>query len=199
MVTTDPRVDAYLASVPDFARPILAELRQRVHDACPQVVETIKWRVPSFECRGLLAGMAAFKAYCTFSFWKETLLQQAGGDIAATVARCGRLFAVGDLPSRAAFTKALRRAVACNETGVPLPRKTPKPRPAIAVPREFAKALARAKVAQRHFAAFAPSHQREYLEWITDAKREETRGRRIEQAIEWLSEGKHRSWKYERC
>lgn len=199
MVTTDPRVDAYVASAPDFARPVLVELRRRVHAVCPEVEETIKWRAPSFECAGLLGGMAAFQRYCTFAFWKEQLLQQDGGDVAATVAACGRLVAVDELPTRAAFAKAVRRAVELNATGVKSPRKKAPARPPIPMPPEFARALRAAKAARATFEAFAPSHQREYLEWITDAKRDETRLKRIEQSIEWLAAGKHRNWKYERC
>lgn len=198
MPTTDPRVDAYVASAPDFARQLLAELRARVHRAIPKVQETIKWRAPSFECHGLLGGMAAFKAHCTFAFWKERLLLQEDASIADVVRQCGRLTGPDDLPSVAAFAAALKRARELNEAGVRLPRSKAIPRPAALVPPAFAKALARAKKAKVQFEAFAPSHQREYLEWIQDCKRPETQQRRIEQAIEWLAEGRTRNWKSER-
>lgn len=198
MPTTDPRVDAYVASAPDFARQLLAELRVRVHRAVPTVQETIKWRAPSFENHGLLGGMAAFKAHCTFAFWKERLLLQEDAAIADVVRQCGRLTGPADLPSVAAFAAALRRACELNEAGVKSPRGKTIPRSALVVPPAFAKALARAKKARQQFEAFAPSHQREYLEWIQDCKRPETQLRRIEQAIEWLAEGRTRNWKLQR-
>lgn len=198
MPTTDPRVDAYVASAPDFARQLLAELRARVHRAIPEVQETIKWRAPSFECHGLLGGMAAFKTHCTFAFWQERLLLADDAAIADVVRRCGRLTSLADLPAPAAFAAALQRARECNEVvGKPARQKT-VPRPAMLVPPAFAKALARAKKAKAQFEAFAPVHQREYLEWIQDCKRPETRQRRIEQAVEWLAAGRTRNWKSSR-
>lgn len=194
MPTTDPRVDAYIASAPDFARQLLAELRARVHRAIPEVVETIKWRAPSFECHGLLGGMAAFKAHCTFAFWKERMLLQEDASVADVVQRCGRLTSLADLPSPAAFAATLQRARECNEV-VAKPKPKTVPRPVILVPPAFAKALARAKKAKAQFEAFAPVHQREYLEWIQDCKRPETRQRRIEQAVEWLAAGRTRNWR----
>ena len=197
MPTLDPRVDAYIQKAPAFAQPILTELRRRVHAACPEVVETIKWRMPSFEYHGLLGGMAAFKAHLTFGFWKEALLRKEQAH-AATVERAGRIKALADLPPKAAFGKALKRAMQLNSDGVAQPRSAGS-RAAIPMHPEFARALATHERAKQAFDGFAPSHRREYLEWIIDAKRNDTRARRIEQAIEWLGAGKKRNWKYENC
>lgn len=198
MVTTDPRIDAYIAAAADYARPILTELRARVHAACPGVSETMKWSTPSFESSGLLGGMAAFKAYCSFGFWKEKLLRTDEG-LRAAVEQVGKVTAVGDLPSRAAFAKVVKRAAELNASGTKVPRAKAKPKPAIAMHAEFKRALAAAKAAQKHFDGFSPSAKREYLEWIAGAKQEATRARRIEQAVEWIGDGKHRNWKYENC
>ncbi|MFY9342007.1 MAG: YdeI/OmpD-associated family protein [Planctomycetota bacterium] len=198
MVTVDPRIDSYIRKAPAFARPILTEIRARVHAACPEVVETVKWRNPSFEHQGLLGGMAAFKAYCTFGFWKDAVLRQDPG-LAAVLDRCGRLSTAGDLPPRASFTKAVEQAMRLNAAGVALPRRKAGSRPPIPMHPAFARALAAAKTAKANFDRFPPSSQREYLEWIADAKQEATRDRRIEQAVAWLAEGKRRNWKYETC
>jgi uncharacterized protein YdeI (YjbR/CyaY-like superfamily) len=196
MASHDPRIDAYIDQAPEFARPILRELRARVHATCPDTVETLKWRTPAFEHAGLLAGMAAFKAYCSFAFWKEQLLRKDPA-LAAVLDRCGKMTAVTDLPARPAFAKALRRAAQLNSDGVAVPKGRQAPKPAIAMPREFARALAANKQAKASFDGFSPSHKREYLEWIVDARKDETRARRIEQAIAWLTQGKHRNWRYE--
>jgi uncharacterized protein YdeI (YjbR/CyaY-like superfamily) len=198
MPTLDPRVDAYIDNAPEFSKPILVELRKRVHAACPDVKETIKWRMPSFEHHGLLAGMAAFKAHMTFGFWKDALLRKEK-DHAETVERAGCMKAFADLPAKAPFAKALKRAMQLNEEGVATPRAKAKPKKPIPMPPEFARALAANKKAKAVFDDFAPSCKREYLEWIADAKKDDTRARRIEQAIDWIGDGKKRHWKYENC
>jgi uncharacterized protein YdeI (YjbR/CyaY-like superfamily) len=197
MPTTDPRVDAYIAKAAAFARSILEELRARVHAACPDVVETVKWGAPAFMHHGPLAGMAGFKAHCAFGFWKHALLLP--GDARADTAwgSFGRIESLADLPSKAVFRALVRKAMQLNEQGVKVPRPRAKPRPEAKLHPEFAAALAAAPKARAVFDAFAPSHRREYAEWITEAKRDETRARRIEQAITWLAEGKQRHWKHQ--
>ena len=199
MVTRDPRIDAYLLKAPEFARPILVELRRRMHAACPDVVETIKWRHPSFEHHGLLGGIAAFKRHCAFGFWRHDLLAKEHPEFRSALEACGCVKAVADLPPMPMFRKLVAKAMAWNAKGAPVARAPKQARPAIAMHPEFARALAGSQAAKQQFAAFAPSHRREYLEWIADAKRDETRHKRIEQAIAWIAEGKHRNWKYERC
>lgn len=196
MVTTDPRVDAYLQRAAPFAQPILAELRARVHQACPEVEETIKWGMPAFTYHGLLAGMAAFSKHCTFGFWKHDLV--LGADPAANEAMgsFGRLTSLRDLPNQRQFARFVKAAMRLNEQGVKAPRqKTAKP--PVALHPEFALALRDHPEARRTLDGFAPSHRREYLAWIADAKQPATRARRIAQALTWLAEGKHRNWKYE--
>jgi hypothetical protein len=192
MPTLDPRIDTYLAGVADFARPILERIREDVHAACPDVVETIKWSRPHFELDGkLLGGMSAFKAHC--SFGGEAGQAGAMGDF-------GRITAMADLPSRAELRKKIKAAAALLRAGAPRAQKPDRaPRPALEMPGDFAAALAKVKAAQQHFAAFTPGKQRDYLEWVLEAKREDTRAKRIAQAVEWLAEGKSRNWKYENC
>lgn len=198
MATTDPRIDAYIENVAKFAQPILIELRRRVHKGCPEVVETIKWGMPAFEYQGPLADMAAFKGHCTFGFWKHELLFGDDETWKKAMGSFGRITKLSELPSKAEFARLLARAMELNEQNVKAPRtKTAKKSPT-KTPAAFAAALAKHKKAKTQFEAFAPSHKREYVEWIAEAKREETRERRIEQALEWIAEGKHRNWKYER-
>jgi len=194
MPTLDPRVDDYIANAAEFARPILIELRKRVHAACPAVTETIKWRMPSFEHHGLLGGMAAFKAHLTFGFWKDALLREVA-DLAGTVEKVGCMKTLADLPPKAAFAKVLKRAVELNETGVATPRATAKTKRPVVLHAEFERALKANKKAKAVFDAFAPSCKHEYAEWIGEAKKDATRARRIEQAIEWIASGKKRNWK----
>jgi len=197
-VETDPRVDAYIEKAADFARPILEELRARVHQYCPDVVETIKWRAPSFTHHGLLGGIVGFKEYVGVMWWQEKALGDADPEVKAVIEATARMTSTKDLPKKLAFKKALRAAMALNEKG---PQKRVRKNGPAKLPMhpEFAAALQADKQAKKVFDGFADSYQRDYLEWITEAKRDSTRARRIAQAVEWLREGKRRNWKYENC
>jgi uncharacterized protein YdeI (YjbR/CyaY-like superfamily) len=196
----DPRVDAYIANSAEFARPILEHLRDVVHRACPQAEETLKWRMPTFIYHGMLCGMAAFKQHCTFGFWKHELVvgQEQAGD-AQAMGQFGRITQLADLPSRKLLASYIKKAMRLNEEGIKAPRAAPKRKPARRVPDDLAAALKKNRKAAATFAAFSPSHQREYVEWITEAKREETRAKRLATAIQWIAEGKPRNWKYMNC
>jgi uncharacterized protein YdeI (YjbR/CyaY-like superfamily) len=198
--TRDPRVDAYIANSAEFAQPILVHLRDVVHKACPQVEETLKWRMPTFMYHGMLCGMAAFKQHCTFGFWKHELVvgKQKAGDRQA-MGQFGCITRLADLPSRKMLAGYIKKAMQLNEDGVKAPRATPKHKPAPRVPDDLAAALKKNRKAAATFAAFSPSNQREYVEWVSEAKREETRSKRLATAIEWLAEGKPRNWKYMNC
>jgi uncharacterized protein YdeI (YjbR/CyaY-like superfamily) len=191
----DPRVDAYIAKAADFAKPILTELREIVHAACPDCEEAIKWSSPSFMYKGMLCGMSAFKEHAMFGFWKGPLVVEAQtGDNQYRV--FDRLTKLSDLPSKKVLTGYIKKAMVLNDAGVTIkkaPKAPPKP---IVVPTDLAAALAKNKKAKAAFDGFPPSHQREYLEWITEAKRVETRTRRLQTAIAQMAEGKPRNWKY---
>jgi uncharacterized protein YdeI (YjbR/CyaY-like superfamily) len=193
----DPRIDAYIARQAEFARPILRTLRQVVHSACPEVEETLKWGHPSFTYHGILCGMAAFKQHATFGFWKGKLIVDASGrDPDAAMGQFGRLTSLDDLPAKRVLAGYVKKAMVLNEAGVQ-PKRVVRAHPPLRVPATFAAALARNPRARATFEGFSPSCRREYVEWIAEAKRDETRARRIATSIEWLAEGKKRNWKYE--
>jgi hypothetical protein len=196
MGTRDPRVDAYIAKAPDFARPILGHLRDVVHAACPAVEEDIKWGAPHFLHHGMLASMAAFKAHACFGFWRGKELFPDGGGSGA-MGHFGRLESVKDLPSKKALTTLVKQAMALSASGAARPKKAGKPKPPPVPSPEFAAAIAGSRQAAKAFAAFPPSHQRDYVDWIDEAKRDDTRARRIAQAVEWIAQGQSRHWKYE--
>ena len=182
----DPRVDAYIAKAADFERPILQYFRDVVHTAVPDVEETIKWSAPFFDYKGPLCGMAAFKSYCGFHFWKAPLLGKE---------EIGRIAAIDDLPPKKELIATLKNAAQLNEEGVKVERKR-TPKKEAKTPDDLAAALKKNKKAAATFENFSPSHRREYIEWISDAKSDETRKRRLDQALEWLAQGKSRNWKY---
>jgi uncharacterized protein YdeI (YjbR/CyaY-like superfamily) len=200
MGTRDPRVDAYIARSADFARPILAHVREIVHAACPEIVETMKWSFPHFTYRGLLCSMAAFKQHCTFGFWRGSLILN-GTDPKAREAmgNFGRITRLSDLPSKRVLAGYVKAAMRLNEAGVrPSPRPR-RPKQPLRIPADVKGALAGNAKAQATFDGFSPSQRREYVEWITEAKTPETRSRRLVTAVEWMAEGKSRNWKYLNC
>ncbi|HET7696142.1 MAG TPA: YdeI/OmpD-associated family protein [Vicinamibacterales bacterium] len=194
---TDPRVDAYIAKARPFAQPILRRIRAAVHAGCPGVAETIKWSVPAFDYKGPLAGMAAFKAHCVFGFWKGALMKSVPeGKEGQAKGRFGRFESVADLPGETALVRMVKEAAALADAGVKAPRQTRAPKPPPRAPAYVLAAIRKNKQALRHYQAFSPSCRREYIEWITEAKTGETRARRLATAVEWMSEGKSRNWKY---
>lgn len=196
MPKTDKRIDAYIAKAPEFARPILTRVRAMVHEGAPDCEETIKWGHPAFVQNGLLCAMAAFKEHCAVNFWKARLILGKSERDNGPARVFGRIRTVRDLPSKRDFTGYVKRAVELNLSGARVPRAPAKPKKPIVVPDEFRRALARNAAARKSFQSFSPSHQREYLEWITEARQDATRQRRIAQAVEWMAEGKPRNWKY---
>ncbi len=198
MPSKDPRIDAYIAKSADFAKPILQHLRKVVHAGCPNVEETLKWSMPHFDHKGVMCGMAAFKEHCSFGFWKADLILERDNQAEKRgMGSFGCIKSLKDLPDEKTLVGYVKKAAALNEAGVKVPgRAQPKKRAPIPVPPYFAAALKKNAPARKTFEAFPPSHRREYLEWVTEAKREETRNERLAKTIKWLAEGKSRHWKY---
>jgi uncharacterized protein YdeI (YjbR/CyaY-like superfamily) len=203
----NPKVDAYIAKAAPFAQPVLTHIRALVHKACPDVEEDIKWGRPFFLHRGtILCNLSAFKQHCAFGFWGAEIGKVLREDAAlqnGAMGSLGRIASVKDLPPDKQLLGYIRQAAGFIESGqgetwVAAERRTVKaPKPPLEVPAEFTAALRRDRKAAKAYAALSPSCQREYVEWIADAKRPETRDRRIAQAVEWIAEGKQRNWKYQ--
>ena len=198
MGSRDRRIDAYIAKSQEFARPILTHIRETVHEACPDVTETIKWGMPAFEYKGPFCGMAAFKQHATFGFWKSSLIFPKGSG-ANGMSAFGRLTSLGDLPPKKTIVGYIARAMELNEQGVTVSmRRRSGPAKPMRVPADLAAALKKNTKAKAAFGAFPPSQRNEYIAWITEAKTEGTRARRLGTAVEWIAEGKARNWKYAR-
>jgi uncharacterized protein YdeI (YjbR/CyaY-like superfamily) len=202
MAKRDDRIDAYITRSAEFARPILAHLREIVHEACPDVEETMKWSFPHFLYKGMMCSMASFKEHCAFGFWKSSLIVAKGGAAEKSMGQFGRISKLSDLPSKKVLSGYIKQAMKLNEDGVKSPNrmkpkeKTPRE---LVIPDDLASALQANNAASATFEKFSPSHRREYVEWISEAKTPATRTRRLEQAVEWIAEGKPRNWKYMNC
>jgi uncharacterized protein YdeI (YjbR/CyaY-like superfamily) len=203
----DPRVDAYIAKSADFAKPILTHIREVVHRASPAITETIKWGMPFFDYKGPVCQVAAFKQHCGFGFWRASRLSDPHKVLntgeEASAGSFGRIDSLSDLPADDILIAYVQEAMRLNETGEKAGMKVKKDKPPVqkkevAVPEEFLTGLDENPVADENFNKFSPSKQREYLDWFAETKTEATRLKRIQQALEWIAEGKSRNWKYQK-
>ena len=203
--TTHPKVDAYIEKAALFAQPILTHLRDLFHQACPEAVEEIKWSMPFFVYRGQLMGnIAAFKQHCSFGLFgpaAREVLKKEGVKSEDGMGSLGKITSLKDLPADKKLIGYIVQAAAFIDNGgkVMSRPKGKAPKAAPEVPAELAAALKKNRAATKVFAGFSPSCQREYADWITEAKRPETKEKRVAQAVEWIAEGKQRNWKYQNC
>ncbi len=204
MPSHNKSIDAYIAKSADFAKPILNHLRELVHSACPDAEEKIKWGMPHFDYKGeMMCGMAAFKQHCAFGFWKASIMKDpilretAQSEVA--MGHLGKVTSLKDLPSDKKITAWIKEAMALNDNGIKLPPKAKPVQPKeITAPDYFVKAIAKNKSAQKVWNTFPPGKRKDYITWLTEAKTEDTRNKRMQTAIEWIAEGKGRNWKYEK-
>lgn len=203
----DKRIDAYIKKSADFAQPILNHIRQLVHQAHPGMQETVKWGMPHFDFEGKsVVSMAAFKQHAVFGFWKAELIKDPknymqarkaqGGD---AMGHGGKLASVKDLPPDKVFIDFVKQAIQLNQAGVKIekPKKAVDPGASVA-PDYFEKALKKNKTAWKVWSEWTPGKKKEYIDWLKDAKTDDTRQKRMETAIEWIAEGKIRNWKYQK-
>ena len=206
MATKEKKIDAYIARSADFAKPILLHIRELVHKACPDVEEKMKWSMPFFDYKGeMLCHIASFKQHAVMGFWKAALMKDAvlleNAKAETAMGHLGKLTSLKDLPADKKITAWIKEAMELNDKGIKLPAKvkpTEKEKKELTVPDYFTKALAKNKKAKQVFENYAYSHKKEYVMWITEAKTEETRNKRMATALEWMAEGKSRLWKYEK-
>ena len=203
----DARVDAYIGKARPFAQPVLIHIRELMHKAAPDLNETVKWGMPFFELNGVILGnMAGFKEHCSLGLWGPEMHAILGNDGAKSneaMGTFGRITSVKDLPAEKVLLGYFKQAAGFVTSGerttslVRKPKKAAKAPPE--VPAELAAALKKNKLAAKVFEGFSPSCKREYVDWVAEAKREETKLKRVAQAVEWMAEGKSRNWKYENC
>ena len=200
MPRINPGVDAYISKAAPFAQPVLNHLRRLVHKTCPEVEENIKWGMPSFEYKGMLCGFASFKQHCTFGFWKASLMKDKvlmeNARSESAMGHLGRITSLKDLPSDKKITAWIKEAMKLNEEGKKVVKAKPVVKKDLVIPAYIPREIKKNKKAWGTFEKFSPSAKKEYVEWITEAKSEKTRNKRLLQAIEWMAEGKPRNWKY---
>lgn len=202
MAKKDARVDAYIAKSADFAKPILNHYRALIHKACPEVEETIKWGFPNFDYKGgPMTRMASFKQHCAIGFWKASLMKEGSTLIGRAkseeaMGHLGRITSLQDLPKDKILLTYIKDAMRLNEEGLKVSNKAKPAKKELEIPEYFLKAISENKKAHKTFEAFSNTNKKEYLLWVAEAKTEETRKKRLDTAVEWMSEGKIRNWKH---
>ncbi|MCH5596618.1 YdeI/OmpD-associated family protein [Niabella ginsengisoli] len=204
MPTLNSKVDDYIAKSADFAKPILEHFRAIVHKASPDITESIKWGVPSFDYKGkMMCSVAAFKKHCAIGFWLGAQVKalkpylEKATEAASEFGRIANITSVKDLPKDMDLIAAVKEAIHLADLGVTMKRAPAKKSAELPVPEALSKALQKNKKAKEVFENFSPSHRKEYIQWINDAKTDATRDKRLASAMEWIAEGKGRNWKYE--
>lgn len=200
----DERIDQYIEKAPPFAKPILQHLRKLVHEACPDVEETWKWSFPHFDYKGMMCSMASFKQHCSFGFWKHSLMVESdffkkNRELEGGMGILGKISSLSDLPSDEKLIAYIKEACRLNDENIKLPPKPKKELKELVVPKDLSEALAKNEQAAATFEKFPYSCKKEYVEWISEAKTDVTRKKRVATTIVWLTEGKRRNWKYENC
>ncbi len=194
------KIDDYIQKSAEFAKPILKHFRSLVHKSDTEIEETIKWGMPFFDHKGTVCHMAAFKNHCAIGFWKGSLMKDPHKvfirNEEAAMGHLGKVASIKELPSDKILIEYIKEAVKLNEDGVKLPTKKPKEKKELKIPDYLASSLKKNKKAQKTFEDFSYTNKKEYVDWLTEAKTESTRNKRLETAIEWMSEGKIRNWKY---
>ena len=193
-------IDTYIAKSAEFAKPILVHIRKLVHEACPKVEETIKWGFPHFDYKGeMMCSMAAFKQHCAFGFWKGSLINGLGKKGESAMGHVGQIKSIKDLPSDKKIMAFIKEAMRLNDEGIKVAAKEKSTeKKELIIPKYFLTVLNKNEKALKVFENFSYSHKKEYVEWIIEAKTEETKNKRMATAIEWMTEGKDRNWKYRR-
>ena len=204
MENLDPKIDVYIEKAPAYAQPIIRHLRQLIHRAAPQVTEVMKWGHPHFDYKGPFMGIGAFKEHMGLNFWKSTLMDDPAGLFATaekgSAGSIGKIRSLADLPADDVLLSYIHNAVELNEKGIKLapPKKKPIEKAELEVPADLIEAFKTNTNAMQQFEKFSPSAKKEYLQWLAEAKSADTRAKRLETMIEWVSEGKTRNWKYKK-
>jgi uncharacterized protein YdeI (YjbR/CyaY-like superfamily) len=195
----DERHDAYIAKSADFAKPILTHLRELVHKACPEIEETWKWSFPNFDYKGIVCSMAAFKQHCSFGFWKASLMRDEHKILTGSreaMGQMGQIKSLADLPPDEVLISYIKEAVELNEKGIKVAKPKSTAKKELQIPEYLISALESNAAASETFENFSYSNKKDYVEWLTEARTEETRSKRLAVAVEQMAEGKTRHWKY---
>jgi uncharacterized protein YdeI (YjbR/CyaY-like superfamily) len=187
----------WLETCPDFSQPLAEQLVDWILNWEPDLAESIKWNNLCFSGRKLVLGLSACQRHLALFFFRGTELpdpKRLFGEHGEnnTNIRTVRITSLDGF-DKDAFRALLHAAVELDADPMipPAPKLKRKPWP---MPDYFKKALAekRNRAVAENFKTLAPSCQREYLVWLSTAKRPETKARRLKETLAALAAG--RKW-----
>ncbi|MCB0792148.1 MAG: DUF1801 domain-containing protein [Flavobacteriales bacterium] len=201
MIETE-RINSHIAEQDEWKRRLMVRLRQLIHQVDPGIEETWRWNGPHFDRNGIMLGMSAHKTCVSIWFHKGALLKDPRRlfePLEKDEAKGMRVYKLkeSDAIDEKAFTELVKQAVKLNEDGVKLSEAKPA-RKTLVVPPELESVLKKDQHAMTNWEGFSYSKKKDYIEWVTDAKREETRKRRIAQAFQLIRDGLALNERYEK-
>jgi hypothetical protein len=187
------RINLYIAELPDWQRKHLVRVRQLIHSTEERIEEAWRGNAPHFDHQGSLIGMHAFKSCVSIWFHKGASLKDGHGLFKLTekdAEREVRKYKIheGESINEKAFLDLLKQALKVNAAQAGGAETKPTSR-ALVVPSDMEQVLRKDEQAWAQWEGLAASHKREYVEWITDAKQDETRKRRLAKALEMIRDG----------
>lgn len=184
------QIDEYIAGKEAWARPFLTKLRQLVLTANPKMEQEWKWKAPAFTHHGIVCLLWGFKAHVSLTFSDGNLLDdpnQVFDDCGGNEHNRALKLRAGDTIPEKQIVAWVKSACEINEKGLKPKAKQAAPKAkAVTVSADFDKALKKNKAVKEFFDSLSPSCKRAYTEWVDEAKREETKLKRIAKGIEAL-------------
>lgn len=192
-------VNKYISNAPISQQKILSKLREIIHKASLDIEEKIRWSHPHFDYMGKgMCFIQALKERVTFGFWFGDKIYNSpklSKEAKAIYETMGNLTDVSQIPSTKLIIEEIHLAMKLIESGN-RDVKEKKVKPQLVIPDYLSLRFKKDKTANSSFSKMSPSHQREYVDWIIDAKTDETRENRISTMMSQVKEGKSKNWKY---
>jgi uncharacterized protein YdeI (YjbR/CyaY-like superfamily) len=183
-------VDTYIMESGSWMNTLL-ELRELMLIAGFE--ETVKWGIPVYCLENKnLVGLAYFKSYAGLWFFQGAFLNDKGGVLVSgtegqTKAQRQLRIYPNEKLKTALIKRFIKETVTNHKAGVHLVKAKPKE---TILPEELKTALSQNKIAHKKFALLAPYKKREFADYISQAKRVETKKARLEKILPMIEEGR---------
>ncbi|GAB2541876.1 DUF1801 domain-containing protein [Rufibacter soli] len=186
----EEKIDAFFTNAPAFAKPICEKLRLAIDEADPALKPSWKWGTPVYEKAGasMVCAISVHKQHVNLTFFQGAQVPDTYGVFTTGLdgknMRTIRFTEVGQVKEEQ-IVEYVRAATLVK------PDKSGKSteRSVIEIPEDLKQALAHAKQLEK-FEQMAYTHRKEYVRWVSEAKRQETRDGRITKTVERITEGK---------
>jgi len=187
-------IDEAFSKFTGFQKEYCNHLRKLIHKAMPDVKEDWKWG-PNFNVNGMVCGVWGFKDHVKLVFFKGSAMKDTYKLFNQGKENEGNRsinFSSADKIDDKKIIEYLKEAAEINRKGIKLVKKEIK----VVMPAILVKALNKDKASKTYFESLAPSHRRDYADYISQAKQEETQLRRLDKVMEMLTDKRTLNDKY---